>query len=159
MRVGMGYDLHRLVPGRRLLLGGVQIPFDRGEDGHSDGDVLIHAVIDSLLGPAALGDIGSNFPPGDTRYKDASSRELLRAARAMVAAKGWAVQNVDCVVVLEKPKILPHVEAIRALLAEDLCIPVERVTVKGKTAEGLDALGDGRAVAAYAVALLREPRA
>jgi 2-C-methyl-D-erythritol 2,4-cyclodiphosphate synthase len=159
MRVGMGYDLHRLVPGRRLLLGGVDIPSDLGEEGHSDGDVLIHAVIDSLLGPAGLGDIGSNFPPGDERYRDISSRILLKKAWSLVTLKGWTIQNVDCVVVLERPKILPHVDAIRALLAGDLRLPIERVTVKGKTAEGLDALGQCKAVAAYAVALLQEPQA
>lgn len=159
MRVGMGYDVHRLVPGRRLLLGGVQIPSDLGEDGHSDGDVLIHAVIDSLLGPAGLGDIGSNFPPGREDLKDISSRILLRMACSMVTLKGWAVQNVDCVVVLERPKILPHIDSIRALIAADLNVSVDRITVKGKTAEGLDALGEGRAVAAYAVTLLQEPQA
>ncbi|MGA2974096.1 MAG: 2-C-methyl-D-erythritol 2,4-cyclodiphosphate synthase [Spirochaetia bacterium] len=152
----MGYDLHRLVRGRRLVLGGVDIPSDNGEDGFSDGDVLIHAIIDSLLGPAALGDIGSNFPPGQEEYRDISSRILLRRVRDMIASAGWRIDNVDCIVVLENPKILPHVPAIRRLLAEDLGIPVERVTVKGKTAEGLDAAGEGRAVAAYAVALLQE---
>jgi 2-C-methyl-D-erythritol 2,4-cyclodiphosphate synthase len=159
MRVGMGYDLHRLVPGRRLLLGGVEIPSDLGEDGHSDGDVLIHAVIDALLGPAGLGDIGSNFPPGDEKHRDISSRILLGKAWSMVVLKGWTIQNVDCVVVLERPKILPHVDAIRASLAKDMGLPVDRVTVKGKTAEGMDALGQCKAVAAYAVALLQEPLA
>jgi 2-C-methyl-D-erythritol 2,4-cyclodiphosphate synthase len=159
MRVGMGYDLHRLVPGRRLMLGGVEIPSDLGEDGHSDGDVLIHAVIDSLLGPAGLGDIGSNFPPGADEYKDISSRILLGKAWSLVTRQGWTVENVDCVVVLEGPKILPHVPAIRASLARDMGLPVDRVTVKGKTAEGMDALGQRKAVAAYAVALLQEPRA
>lgn len=158
MRIGFGYDIHRLVPERRLLLGGVEIPFDRGEDGFSDGDVLIHALIDSLLGPAGLGDIGSNFPSGREEYRGISSRTLLKKTREMLATAGWSIDNVDCVVVLEQPKILPHVAAMRRTLAEDLGITMDRVTVKGKTAEGLDATGEGSAVAAYAVALLEEPR-
>jgi 2-C-methyl-D-erythritol 2,4-cyclodiphosphate synthase len=159
MRTGMGWDQHRLVAGRRLLLGGVELPSDLGEDGHSDGDALIHAVIDSLLGPAGLGDIGSSFPPGDPAYRGIDSRVLLRRTAAMLAAAGWTVENVDCVVALERPKILPHVPRIRALLAEDLGLAPDRITVKGKTAEGLDAVGEGRAVAAWAVSLLREPGA
>jgi 2-C-methyl-D-erythritol 2,4-cyclodiphosphate synthase len=156
MKVGIGYDIHRLVGGRRLLLGGVEIPAELGEEGFSDGDVLIHALIDSLLGPAGLGDIGSNFPSGQEEFRDISSRALLRRTRALVSASGWEVGNVDCVVILEKPKILAYISAIRHALAEDLGIPTESVTVKGKTAEGLDAIGAGRAVAAYAVALLEK---
>ena len=156
MRVGMGYDIHRLAAGLPLVLGGVAIPSDRGEEGFSDGDALIHAVIDSLLGPAGLGDIGSNFPQGREEYRGISSRVLLRRARQMVEGAGFDVENVDCIVALQSPKILPHVPAIRRTLAEDLGLAVERVTAKGKTGEGLDAVGTGKAVAAWAVALLRE---
>lgn len=158
MRVGLGYDIHRLVTGRALLLGGVRIPWDLGEEGFSDGDVLIHAVIDALLGPAGLGDIGSNFPPGRVDLKDISSRELLRRVRGMLSAGGWEIVNVDCIVILEAPKVFPHAADIRACLAADLGVSVDRVTVKGKTAERLDSVGAGAAVAAQAVALLQEPR-
>jgi 2-C-methyl-D-erythritol 2,4-cyclodiphosphate synthase len=156
MKVGMGYDIHRLAAGRKLLLGGVEIPSSCGEEGFSDGDALIHAVIDALLGPAGLGDIGSNFPAGQEDYRGISSRILLRRTSAMLAAAGYTVGNVDCVVALEAPKILPHIQAIRHTMAEDMGIAVDRVTVKGKTAEGLGAIGAGQAVAAWAVALLRE---
>ena len=154
MKVGIGYDIHRLVEGRALLLGGVEIPSDRGEEGFSDGDALSHAVIDALLGPAGLGDIGSNFPPGDQRFRDVSSRALVRKAREMCAQAGWAILNIDCVVVLEAPRLLPHAEAIRARLAEDLGVSVGCITVKAKTKEGLDATGARAAVEAYAVALI-----
>jgi 2-C-methyl-D-erythritol 2,4-cyclodiphosphate synthase len=156
MKVGFGWDLHRLAPHRPLLLGGVQIPFELGEEGFSDGDVLIHAVIDSLLGPAGLGDIGTNFPPGQKEWAGISSRVLLQKTRALLSAAGWEVGNVDCVVVLEHPKISPHVNAIRQALASDLQIPFDHVTVKGKTSEGVDAVGEGRAVASYAVSLIVE---
>lgn len=156
MRVGLGYDIHRLVSGRPLLLGGIEIPSDRGEEGFSDGDVLIHAVIDALLGPAGLGDIGSNFPPGREDLRGISSRVLLEQTRSLIRRAGWAVENVDCVVVLESPRILPHVAEIRRALSRDLDIPVERVAVKGKTKEGLGPVGEGRAVEAYVVALIEE---
>jgi 2-C-methyl-D-erythritol 2,4-cyclodiphosphate synthase len=156
MKVGFGYDIHRLVRGRRLVLGGVEIPSDTGEEGFSDGDALIHAVIDSLLGPCGLGDIGENFPPGDERYRNADSRTLLRQVRAMIGDAGFRVGNLDCVVVLEKPKILPFVPRVRQALADDLGISADRVNVRGKTKEGMDAAGEGRAVEAYAVALLAE---
>jgi 2-C-methyl-D-erythritol 2,4-cyclodiphosphate synthase len=159
MRTGLGYDIHRLVTGRALLLGGVRIPSDRGEEGFSDGDVLTHAIIDALLGPAGLGDIGSNFPPGRAELKDISSRELLRRTRVMLEEAGWKVMNIDCVVILETPKVLRYIAEIRACLSADIGVPVDRVTVKGKTAEGLDAVGAGTAVAAQAVALLQEPGA
>jgi 2-C-methyl-D-erythritol 2,4-cyclodiphosphate synthase len=156
MRVGLGYDIHRLVSGRPLLLGGIEIPSGRGEEGFSDGDVLIHAVIDALLGPAGLGDIGSNFPPGREDLRGISSRVLLEQTRSLIRRAGWAVENVDCVVVLESPRILPHVAEIRRALSRDLDIPVERVAVKGKTKEGLGPVGEGRAVEAYVVALIEE---
>lgn len=156
MRVGTGWDMHRLVAGRPLVLGGVHIPHDRGEDGFSDGDALIHAIIDSLLGPAGLGDIGSNFPSGNDEYRGIDSRELLRRTRCMLAGRGFRIVNVDCVVVIERPRILPHVESIRGRLAEDMGIDAGRVTVKAKTAEGLGAVGSGDAVAAHVVALIEE---
>jgi 2-C-methyl-D-erythritol 2,4-cyclodiphosphate synthase len=156
MKAGFGYDIHRLAPDRPLVLGGVHIPFGLGEVGFSDGDVLIHAVIDALLGPAGLGDIGSNFPPGREDLRGISSRILLQRTSAMLSEAGWTVGNLDCVVVLEQPRILPHVAAMRQNMASDLGLSVDQVTVKGKTAEGLDAIGEGRAVAAYAVSCIRE---
>jgi 2-C-methyl-D-erythritol 2,4-cyclodiphosphate synthase len=159
VKVGMGYDIHRLVQGRKLLLGGVELPSGRGEDGFSDGDALIHAVIDALLGPAGLGDIGSNFPAGQEEYRGISSRLLLRRTRSLLAAAGCTIENVDCVVALEAPRILPHIPAIRHALADDMGITVDRVSVKGKTAEGLGAIGAGQAVAAWAVALICEREA
>ena len=156
MKVGFGYDIHRLARGRRLILGGVEIPSDRGEEGFSDGDALIHAVIDSLLGPCGLGDIGGNFPPGDERYRDADSRTLLRKVREMIGEAGFRIGNLDCVVILEKPRILPFVPRVRQTLADDLGIAADSVNVRGKTKEGVDATGEGRAVEAYAVALLTE---
>ncbi|MBE3064058.1 MAG: 2-C-methyl-D-erythritol 2,4-cyclodiphosphate synthase [Acidobacteria bacterium] len=156
MRIGLGYDIHRLVPGRPLLLGGVEIPSDRGEEGFSDGDALTHALIDALLGPAGLGDIGSNFPPGREDLRGISSTVLLERTRAMVRGAGWSVANVDCVVVLESPRILPYVAEIRGVLARGLDIPVQRVSVKGKTKEGLGPVGEGRAVEAHVVALIEE---
>lgn len=152
-RVGEGWDIHRLAPGRRLLLGGVEVPSDRGEEGYSDGDVLLHAVIDALLGSAALGDIGIHFPPGDPEWKDADSRDLARRARDLVRRAGWRPVNLDCTVVLERPKLAPHREAIRTSLAELLDVDVEAVSFKAKTMEGLGPVGEGRAVEARAVLL------
>jgi 2-C-methyl-D-erythritol 4-phosphate cytidylyltransferase/2-C-methyl-D-erythritol 2,4-cyclodiphosphate synthase len=153
-RAGTGYDLHRLVEGRPLVLAGVRVPSDRGPLGHSDGDVVCHAVVDALLGAAAAGDIGQHFPDTDPRWKDAPGLDLLARAAAMVREKGFSVANVDVVVVLERPKIRPHVEAIRAALAGALGVGLESVSVKGKTNEGVDATGRGEAIAAHAVALV-----
>jgi 2-C-methyl-D-erythritol 4-phosphate cytidylyltransferase/2-C-methyl-D-erythritol 2,4-cyclodiphosphate synthase len=153
--VGAGYDLHRLVEGRPLILGGVTVPFDRGPLGHSDGDVVCHAVTDAVLGAACLGDIGRHFADTDPRWKGASSIDLLQRAAAMVADGGFEVVNVDAIVVLERPKIAPYRDAIRAGVAGALRIPLERVSVKGKTNEGVDAVGRGEAIAAHAVALLQ----
>ena len=154
LRVGLGRDLHRLVEGRRFLLAGVEIPAERGELGHSDGDVLAHAVTDALLGAAALGDIGELFPPGDPRWKDAPSMELLGTAWNRVRAAGWRLANLDCVVSVERPGILPHREAIRGALARLLETSPEAVWVKGKTGEGLGPVGESLAVEALAVCLL-----
>jgi 2-C-methyl-D-erythritol 2,4-cyclodiphosphate synthase len=152
--VGLGRDLHRLVEGRRFLLAGVEIPADKGELGHSDGDVLAHAVTDALLGAAGLGDIGELFPPSDPQWKDAPSMELLGSAWDRVRGSGWRLANLDCVVSAEKPRILPHREKIRSSLAKLLGTPLETISVKGKTGEGLDAVGEGRAVEALVVCLL-----
>jgi 2-C-methyl-D-erythritol 2,4-cyclodiphosphate synthase len=159
MRIGFGYDIHRLVPGRKLLLGGVEIPSPVGEEGFSDGDVLLHALIDALLGSAGLGDIGSNFPPGNPELAGISSMLLLGKTMALIEGRGFAVINADCTVVLEAPKILPHSGRIRASLASCLGIPSDRVSVKGKTKEGMDAAGELKAVEAYAVVLLEGPGA
>jgi 2-C-methyl-D-erythritol 2,4-cyclodiphosphate synthase/2-C-methyl-D-erythritol 4-phosphate cytidylyltransferase/2-C-methyl-D-erythritol 2,4-cyclodiphosphate synthase len=153
-RIGLGQDLHRLVPGRRFLLGGLEIPADKGEDGHSDADVLIHAVIDALLGAAGLGDIGELFPVSDLVWKDADSTVLLKIAFDKVKRAGWRIVNLDCVVICEKPKIFPFRDAIRASLAAVLEIDPDAVMVKGKTNEGLGDIGKGRAVEALAVCLL-----
>ena len=156
MRIGLGKDLHRLVKGRRFLLGGVEIPFEKGELGYSDGDVLSHAVSDSLLGAAGMGDIGELFPPGDPLWKNADSLELLRQVRERIIASGWRILNIDCVICCEKPKILPYREAIRASLARVLEIGQDAVFVKGKTNEGLGELGRGEAVEALAICLMEK---
>ena len=153
-RVGTGYDLHRLVEGRRLVLGGIDVPSPRGALGHSDADVICHASTDAILGAASLGDIGRHFPDSDPEWKDASSLDLLRRAVRIVHAAGFRVVNLDVVVVLERPKIAPYLDSIRAALANVLQIAPERVSVKGKTNEGVDAVGRGEAIAAHAVALL-----
>ncbi len=154
IRVGLGYDIHRLTEGRRLMIGGVEIPAEIGEDAHSDGDVLVHAVIDALLGGAGLGDIGSHFPPDDSAYKDISSRTLLRKTGNLLKGKRFRIMNLDCTVILESPRLLPFRDRIKDAIAADLEINNEAVSVKGKTKEGLDKTGEGRAVEAYAVALL-----
>ena len=153
-RVGTGYDLHRLVEGRALIIGGVVIPFEKGALGHSDADVACHAATDAILGAASLGDIGAHFPDSDPRWKDASSIELLRLAAALVREAGYRIVNVDVVVVLERPKIAPHKDAIRQGLADAIGIDIEAVSVKGKTNEGVDAVGRGEAIAAHAVAMI-----
>jgi 2-C-methyl-D-erythritol 4-phosphate cytidylyltransferase / 2-C-methyl-D-erythritol 2,4-cyclodiphosphate synthase len=156
-RIGQGWDLHRLVPGRRLMLGGIEIPSEFGEEAHSDGDVLLHAAIDALLGAAALGDIGTHFPPSDEKWRGADSRELARRAAAIVREAGWEIGNLDCTVVLEAPKLVPFKEAMRASVAASLGIGPGAVSVKAKTKEGVDAAGEGRAVEA-SVSVLIFPR-
>jgi 2-C-methyl-D-erythritol 2,4-cyclodiphosphate synthase len=154
VRTGIGWDSHRLAEGRALILGGVTIPYDKGLDGHSDADVLTHAVIDALLGAAALDDIGALFPDTDAAYKDADSLALLRDVVARVAAEGYAVVNVDTTVVMERPKLAPHRAAIRATLAAALGVGERDVNVKASTGEGLGFVGRGEGVAALAVATL-----
>jgi len=154
-RCGIGYDLHRLAEGRKLIVGGIELPFDKGPVGHSDGDVLAHALCDALLGAAGLGDIGTHFPDTDPKWKGASSIELLRKAVEIVRAQGLAVSNVDATVILERPKLAPHVDAMRAKVAEALGVTVDRVGIKGKTNEGVGELGRGEAIAVHAIALLK----
>ncbi len=153
-RIGLGTDLHRLVEGRPLILGGVVLPYDKGEDGHSDGDALLHAITDALLGAAALGDIGSYFPPEDDKWKDADSAKLLQAAWKDVRAAGWELQNLDCVVKLQEPKFLPHRQKVRQSIARVLGVDVSQVFVKAKTGERVGPVGLCQAVETEAVCLL-----
>jgi 2-C-methyl-D-erythritol 2,4-cyclodiphosphate synthase len=156
IRTGLGRDLHPLVSGRTFILGGIRIPAEKGEMGHSDGDVLAHAVIDALLGAAGLGDIGELFPPSDPVFKDADSMGLLAQAYGRVRAAGWHLINLDCVVSAEKPKLLPFRNTIRESLAKVLEVPAEAIFVKGKTGEGLGPVGEGLAVEALAICLLEQ---
>ena len=153
-RVGTGYDLHRLVEGRLLILGGVTIPFDRGLAGYSDADAVCHAVTDAILGAAGAGDIGRHFPNTDPQWQGASSIDLLRRAMAVVRQMGLTVGNVDATVIAERPKLVPHIDAMRANLAEALGVSLDRISVKGKTNEGVGELGRSEAIAVHAIALL-----
>jgi len=153
--VGIGFDSHRLVEGRRLVIGGVEIPNERGLDGHSDSDVLAHALIDALLGACGLGDIGEHFPDSDERWRDADSVGLLEEVVAMVAAQGLEIVNVDCTVIMEAPKLAPHRQAIRERLAAALELEPKRVNVKASTGERIGFVGRGEGVAALAVAGVR----
>lgn len=151
-RTGIGYDSHRFAVGRKLVLGGVEIPSEKGLSGHSDADVLIHALIDALLGAVADGDIGSHFPDTDETWRGADSRILLKSVVDGLHAKGWRIVNTDASVLAERPKLRPHVESIRASLAQTLGIDVARVSVKAKTNEGMDAVGRGEGISVFAVA-------
>jgi len=154
IRVGQGYDVHQLVEGRDLILGGVNIPFEKGLLGHSDADALLHAITDALLGAASLGDIGSHFPDTAAEFKDADSRVLLREAYQSVQKLGWKVVNVDTTVIAQKPKLAPHISAMRANIAADLGLPENCVNIKGKTNEKLGYLGRMEAIEAQAAVLL-----
>ena len=154
MRVGSGFDVHAFGEGDHLILGGVRLPFDRGITAHSDGDVLIHALCDALLGALALGDIGQHFPPSEARWKDADSREFLRHCSLLIDQHGWRLGNADITVICELPKIGPHAAAMRAILAEDLGVSVTQVSVKATTTEKLGFTGRGEGIAAHAVVLL-----
>lgn len=154
-RVGTGFDAHRLVSGRPLVLGGVRVPHARGLEGHSDGDCLVHALCDALLGAAAAGDLGARFPSSDARWKDASSLVFLAEAARLVAERGFAVENVDATVIAQEPRLAPHTEAMRSRLCECLGLPADVVSVKAKTTDGLFALGRGEGIAALATVLLR----
>ena len=154
MRIGQGYDVHALVPGRRLVIGGVHIPHHLGLEGHSDADVLLHAICDALLGAAGLGDIGRHFPDTDARWKGADSVALLAAACGLVRQAGYGVVNVDVTVIAERPKLAPHADAMRRNLAGALGCDVAQVSVKAKTNEGVESMGAGTSMAAHAVALI-----
>lgn len=154
MRVGQGFDVHALVPGRKLIVGGVEIAFDRGLEGHSDADVLLHAITDALLGAAALGDIGRHFPDTDPAHAGADSRALLREAFARVRAQGWVVVNVDATLICKAPRILPHAPAMVANIAADLAMDRSAINIKGKTTEKLGFTGRGEGIAAQVVALI-----
>ena len=154
IRIGEGWDVHALVSGRPLIIGGVRIPFDRGLQGHSDADVLLHAMTDALLGGAALGDIGMHFPDTDARFKGADSVVLLREAAARVAQAGWRIGNIDSTVIAQAPKLMPWIPSMRAAIAEALGIAVAQVNVKAKTAERLGPVGEGLSIEARAVVLL-----
>ena len=154
IRIGHGYDSHRFDPSRPLKLGGVAIPGEQGLAGHSDADVLLHAIIDAMLGALALGDIGGHFPDTDPRWKGADSSDLLRLAVRDVRAAGYVLGNLDATVICERPRLKPHVAAIRTRLSSLLEVPLERISVKGKTNEGMDAVGEGKGIAVHCVALL-----
>ena len=156
MRVGIGYDAHRLVEGRPLVLGGVAVAFTHGLLGHSDGDALLHAIIDALLGAAGLGDIGDFFPSGDPAYKDADSRMLLQEAFARVREAGWRLENLDATIVAQEPVLKPYLDEMRRGIAALLDASADRVSVKAKSPDGLGAIGAGRGIAAMAAALLEE---
>ena len=153
-RIGQGYDVHQLVEGRPLIIGGVTLPYEKGLLGHSDADVLLHAVTDALFGAAALGDIGRHFSDTDARFKGADSRVLLRERVARVRAAGFTIQNLDSTIIAQAPKLAPHIEAMRANLAADLELPLDRINVKAKTNEKLGYLGRGEAIEALAAVLL-----
>lgn len=154
IRVGLGYDLHRLIEGRKFILGGVVIPFEKGEEGHSDADVLLHAVTDAILGACGLGDIGSYFPPEDAKWKDADSGNLLKIVLKDVYSHGWKIENIDCVIKLEKPKFISYRKSVIENIAKLLEVDPSQVFVKAKTAEKLGDVGQGNAVEAWCTCLL-----
>ena len=149
--VGLGYDIHQLVPNRKLLLGGVEIEFPKGLLGHSDGDVLIHAICDALLGAANLGDIGMHFPPSDKRYKNVSSLKILKSVSKFLEDSGYMVKHVDTVVIAQEPKISPHVKEMKAAIANAIGISEDTISIKSKTNEGLGDIGASKAIAAWAI--------
>ena len=156
IRIGQGSDIHALVSGRKLIIGGVEIPHDRGLLGHSDADVLLHAVIDALFGAAGLGDIGRHFPDTDERYKGVDSRVLLRAARELLVQAGWRIVNIDSTISAQRPKMAPHIPLMVARIAADLQIPETSVSVKAKTAEGLGFVGREEGISTQVVALIEQ---
>jgi 2-C-methyl-D-erythritol 2,4-cyclodiphosphate synthase len=157
-RIGHGFDAHRLVEGRPFVLGGITIPFERGPLGHSDADALAHAVSDALLGACALGDLGGHFPDSDPQWKGADSMRLLAAVHELIARHGWSIGNIDATVVVQAPRLAPHINDMRDCIAETLQMDVARISVKAKTSEGMGYTGDGSGIAAYAVALVTSNR-
>jgi 2-C-methyl-D-erythritol 2,4-cyclodiphosphate synthase len=155
MRIGMGYDVHKLVEGRQLIMGGVDIPYEKGLLGHSDADVLLHAIMDSLLGAAALGDIGKHFPDTDERYKGISSILLLREVGRLVKEKGFEIQNIDSTIIAQKPKMAPHIPAMVKNIAEALEVDMDRVNVKATTEEGLGFTGSGEGISSQSICLIK----
>lgn len=153
-RTGIGYDAHRFAEGRKLVLGGVTIPHERGLDGHSDADVLLHAIADAILGAAALGDIGQHFPPGDQQWKDADSRDLLRRSVNLLREAGWALVNLDASVIAEAPKIIPHSAGMRLEIREATGLPIDAIGIKATTNEGMGSIGRGEGIAAIAIATI-----
>ena len=154
MRIGTGYDIHPLVPGRRLILGGIDVPFEKGLDGWSDADVLVHAIMDALLGAAALGDIGLHFPPGEEAYKGISSIVLLGKVKDILSGDGWSVGNIDATVIAERPRLRDRIDPMRDNIAKALELGIDKVSVKASTSNGLGYIGSGEGIAAIAVALL-----
>lgn len=154
MRIGIGYDIHRLVPDRKLIIGGVYIPYEKGLLGHSDADVLVHAIIDALFGAAALGDIGSHFPDTDEKYKDADSMRLLAEACAKIKSHGYKIENIDSNIIIQAPKMAPYISSMRQNIAEAADINTDQISVKAKTNEKLDSQGNGDSASAQAVCLL-----
>ena len=154
MRVGMGYDVHRLTEGRDLIIGGVKIPYEKGLLGHSDADVLLHAIMDALLGAAALGDIGKHFPDTDEEYKDADSIELLKRVGALIEEEKYLIDNIDATIIAQKPKMRPYIEEMRCNIADALGIEVSQINVKATTEEGLGFTGNGEGISAQAVCML-----
>ena len=154
MRIGQGFDVHPLVAGRKLVIGGVELPYEKGLAGHSDADVLLHAVCDALIGAAALGDIGAHFPDTDPRYKDVDSRRLLREVARLLAAHNWRVVNIDATIIAQAPKMAPHIGAMRENIAADLGITAANVNIKAKTTEQLGFIGRGEGIAAEVVTLI-----
>ena len=154
MRIGMGYDVHKLVEDRDLILGGVKIPYSLGLLGHSDADVLLHAIMDSLLGAAALGDIGKHFPDSDDRYKGISSIELLKHEGSLLKENNWLIENIDSTIIAQKPKMAPHIENMRKNISEALNINIDQINVKATTEEGLGFTGEGKGISSQSICLL-----
>lgn len=154
MRIGHGYDVHRLVEGRKLILGGVEIPYEKGLLGHSDADVLVHAIMDAILGAAALGDIGRHFPDTDEKFKGADSLKLLKEVKKLIELKGYSLSNIDATIIAQKPKLMPYIEKMRENISKTLNINIDDINIKATTEEGLGFTGSGEGISAHAVALL-----
>ncbi len=155
-RIGLGYDIHKLEDNRDLIIGGIKIPYEKGLLGHSDADVLIHAIIDGMFGALTLGDIGTHFPDTDNEYKDVSSILLLKRAVQLIQDEGYAINNIDCNIIAQEPKMKPHIQKMREKLAKELMIDVNLISIKAKTNEKMDAVGEKRAIEAHAIVMLRK---